>query len=159
MPDGLLKGAARRVAAVSVAAVAVIAASIGVSIWRYEDALGRSAAAVDARHDAALTQQLNATFWHEHEAMNEYLVTPDPETLGEIRAERALFAATSATLGHTQPLDEARLRAQALAGERSLLRAVRTDPRGRGDEHGAPDQGGQPAGRSRGGRAAAAEPA
>jgi methyl-accepting chemotaxis protein len=120
MPKGLLRGAARRAAAVSVAAVAVIAAAIGVSIWRYEDALGRSAAALDARHDAGLTQQLTAIFWHQHEAMNEYLVNPNPESLGEIRAERSLFNATSATLGHTQPPDEARLRAQAQAANDSF---------------------------------------
>ncbi len=115
MPNGLLRGASRRVAAVSVAAVAVIAAAIGVSIWRYEDALARSAAAVDARHDAGLTQQLTGLFWHEHEAMNEYLVNPDPVILAEIRNERNQFAATSARLGDTQPADEARLRMQAQA--------------------------------------------
>ena len=115
MPNGLLRGASRRVAAVSVAAVAVIAAAIGVSIWRYEDALARSAAAVDARHDAGLTQQLTGLFWHEHEAMNEYLVNPDPAILAEIRNERNQFAATSARLGDTQPADEARLRMQAQA--------------------------------------------
>jgi methyl-accepting chemotaxis protein len=120
MPDGLMKGAARRVAAVSVVAVAVIAASIGVSIWRYEDALARSAAAVDARHDAALTQQLTAIFWHEHEAANEYLVDAAPAILREIRNQRNLFAATSTQLGRTQPLGEARLRIQAAAGNEAF---------------------------------------
>jgi len=115
MSKGLLRGASRRVAAVSVAAVAVIAAAIGVSIWRYEDALSRSAAALDARHDASKTQQLTATFWHEHEAMNEYLVNPDPTILGEIRNQRNLFAATSALLSRTEPPEEARLRIQAQA--------------------------------------------
>jgi Methyl-accepting chemotaxis protein (MCP) signalling domain len=115
MRKSLLRGTARRVAAVSVAAVAVIAAAIGVSIWRYEDALARSAAAVDARQDSGLTQQLTHVFWHEHEAMNEYLVSPDPAVLNEIRSQRSLFGATSARLGRTQPPDETRLRMQALA--------------------------------------------
>jgi Methyl-accepting chemotaxis protein (MCP) signalling domain len=120
MRKDLLRGSARRVAAVSVVAVAVIAAAISVSIWRYEDALARSSAAIDARHDAGLTQQLTATFWREHEAMNEYIVNPDPAILGEIRNQRNQFAATSDLLGRTQPPDEARLRVQAVAANEAF---------------------------------------
>ncbi len=120
MLNELLRGSARRVAAVSVAAVAVIAAAIGVSIWRYEDALYRSSVAIDAHHDAALTQQLATTFWHEKEAMNEYLLDPAPSILPEVRQLQAQFAATSARLGRTEPADEARLRLQAQAANDSF---------------------------------------
>ena len=48
MPKELHWGSARRVTVVSVAVVAVIAASVGVTIWRYETALSASAVAVDA---------------------------------------------------------------------------------------------------------------
>ena len=76
MPNELLRGSARRVAALSVVAVTVIAAAIGVTIWRYEDALSRSEMAIDARADATLTEALDADFWHQREATHEYLTTP-----------------------------------------------------------------------------------
>jgi methyl-accepting chemotaxis protein len=113
MPKRLLRGAARRAAVVSVAAVAMIAAAIGVSIWRYEAAQSQAFAALDARRDSRLTAQLTVTFWHEREAMNEYLVGPAPEIVDEIRAQRHQFAATSTVLGRTEPPEESRLRAQA----------------------------------------------
>jgi methyl-accepting chemotaxis protein len=100
----------------SVAAVAVIAAVIGVTIWRYENALARAAVAVDARHDARLTEQLVATFWHEHEAMNEYVLAPSSAIRREIDARRAQFDAESVTLGASQTPVEARFRLQATAG-------------------------------------------
>jgi hypothetical protein len=76
----LLRESARRVAAVSVAAIVVIAALIGVAIWRYEHALSRSAVTLDARSDARLTGLLEANFWHERQAMDEYLFAPSPAT-------------------------------------------------------------------------------
>ena len=63
-------------AAVSVAVVAVIAASVGVTIWRYEVALSRSAAQLDARSETVLTTTLVGLFWHEREAMREELLAP-----------------------------------------------------------------------------------
>ena len=77
---------ARRMAAVSVAVVAVIAASVGVTIWRYEVALSRSAAQLDARSETVLTATLVGLFWHEREAMREDLLTPSPTSLLAIRA-------------------------------------------------------------------------
>ena len=112
---------ARRVAAVSVAVVAVIAASVGVTIWRYEVALSRSAAQLDARGDAVHMQMLVGLFWHEREAMREDLLTPSPDVLLEIRAAGAQFAATAATLARDEPPGEARFRAQAAAANRSFL--------------------------------------
>ena len=93
MPKELLRGSARRVAALSVVAVTVIAAAIGVTIWRYEDALARSDVAIDARADAALTEALAATFWHEREATHEYLATPSPELPQEVNGQRAAVRA------------------------------------------------------------------
>jgi hypothetical protein len=40
-----------------------------VTIWRYEVALSRSAAQLDARGDAVRMQALVSLFWHEREAM------------------------------------------------------------------------------------------
>ena len=72
---------ARRFAVVSAVVVAVIAAAVAITIWRYEVAINRADTALDARHDATQTAQLTALFWHEHEAMNEYLVNPSAAEL------------------------------------------------------------------------------
>ena len=111
----LRKGPARRVAALGLSVVVVISALVGVSVWLFENALSRSAVALDARHDAGLTQQLVGIFWHEREAMGEYLSTPTPAISREVSAQRALFTATSARLGATQTPSETRLRLQATA--------------------------------------------
>ena len=112
---------ARRMAAVSVAVVAVIAASVGVTIWRYEVALSRSAEQLDARSETVLTATLASLFWHEREAMREDLLTPSPDVLLEIRAAGAQFAATAATLARDEPPGEALFRAQAASANRSFL--------------------------------------
>jgi methyl-accepting chemotaxis protein len=116
MPNELLRGSARRVAALSVVAVTVIAAAIGVTIWRYEEALSRSEMAIDARADDSLTVALLATYWHEREATHEYLATPSPTLLREVHRQVGQFAHTAGTLARDERAGEARLRVQAVAG-------------------------------------------
>ena len=53
MPKDLLTGSGRRVALVSAAAVAVIAAAVLITIWRYEAAISKWDAAQDEESDAA----------------------------------------------------------------------------------------------------------
>jgi methyl-accepting chemotaxis protein len=118
MPKELHWGSARRVTAVSVAVVAVIAASVGVTIWRYEAALSRSAVAVDAYHDKALTEVLIGLFWHERETMREILLTGSPAPVVELRTTGDRFAGTSAALGTGEPTAEGQFRAQALTAEK-----------------------------------------
>jgi methyl-accepting chemotaxis protein len=108
-------GSARRVAAVSVAVIAVIAASVGVTIWRYEAALSRSDVALGAHSDTVLTQTLAGLFWHEREAMREDLLVPSRSALREIRTTEGDFTTTAAALALTEPPAEAPLRAQAAA--------------------------------------------
>jgi methyl-accepting chemotaxis protein len=120
MPSQMLSGAERRVIAVSVVIVALIATAVGVTIWRYQDALARSAVATDAYHDAALTSDLSRVLWHEREAMNQYLVAPEPAVLAEANGLRRQFASTSATLAIGESAAESRLRAQAAAGNERL---------------------------------------
>ena len=120
MPKELHWGSARRVTVVSVAVVAVIAASVGVTIWRYETALSASAVAVDAYHDKALTEELVGLFWHEREAMREMLLTRSPAVSLELRAVSDQFAATSATLAMTEAPAEAQFLTRALAGEKGF---------------------------------------
>jgi methyl-accepting chemotaxis protein len=116
MPKELLRGSARRVAALSLVAIAVIAAAIGVTIWRYQVALSLSSVAVDARADDSLTEALTATYWHEREAMHEYLATPAPALAQEVDRQGQQFGRTAATLARAEGTREARLRAQAVAG-------------------------------------------
>jgi len=118
MPNELLWGSARRVAAVSVAVVVVIAASVGVTLSRFESALARSDVAADAHEDTVLTTTLVALFWHEREAMREEFLTPSPHVLQEVLAAEGQFGATAATLAQSEASAEARLRAQAVAGNK-----------------------------------------
>ena len=121
MPNELLRGSARRVAALSVVAVTVIAAAIGVTIWRYEDALARSEVATGARADATLTEALAASFWHEREATHEYLSTGSPALLQEADGQGQQFRRTAGTLAKSEGTREARLRAQAAAGNERFV--------------------------------------
>ena len=121
MPKHLLRGSARRVAVVSVVAVAVIAAAIGITIWRYEEALARSDVAIDAHGDAILTEAMLASFWHEREATREYLATPSPGLLRELDGQSRQFALTSASLARNEGNSETRLRAAAVTGNRRFI--------------------------------------
>jgi len=120
MQKELRWGSARRVAAVSVAVVSVIAASVGVTIWRYESAISRSAAALDSDRDGALTERLVALFWHEREAMREDLLRPSPAALREIRTTVGQFAATAAMLTVGDEVGAERFRAQAGVGNNGI---------------------------------------
>ena len=120
MSKEMLGGSARRVATVSVAVIAVIAASMGVTIWRYEEALSRSAAAIDGHRDAVLTQALVAAYWHEREATQAYLSAPSPAAFHEVTLEHAQFTATADAPGLTGSAAETSFRAQAVAGNDRL---------------------------------------
>jgi methyl-accepting chemotaxis protein len=130
MPKELRWGSARRVTAVSVAVVAVIAASVGITIWRYEAALSRSSVAVRAYDDKSLTQTLIGLFWRERQAMYAELLGPSAAGLAEIHTTSAQFSATAATL---RPGNQAtaQLRTRAVAAQSAftamfgrLLRAI-----------------------------------
>jgi len=120
MPEELRWGSARRVTAVSVTVIAVIAASVGVTIWRYEAAVSRSAVAVDAYHDKALTEVLIGLFWRERETMREVLLTPTPAAVLALRTLGDQFTATSAALATSELPAEAQFRAQAQAAEKGF---------------------------------------
>ena len=145
MPNELLRGSARRVAALSVVAVTVIAAAIGVTIWRYEYALSRSDVAIDARADAALSETLDATFWHEREATHEYLNTASPEVAQEVDSQRQQFRRTADTLAKAEGTTEARLRAQAVAGNERFSALFDQAPDERGNYATEPGRGGSAA--------------
>jgi methyl-accepting chemotaxis protein len=114
MLKNLLSGLSQRFAAVSAAVVVLLAVAVSVTIWRYQVAVDKSRIAADALGDARLTNALIATFWHEREAMNEYLFVPSGALLREVADVRVEFANTAARLGLSEPLAESRLRARSL---------------------------------------------
>jgi methyl-accepting chemotaxis protein len=115
-----MRGPARRVIAVSVAAVALIAAAVAVTMWRYEVAIAHWGSSNDAASDRTTTESLVATFWHEREAMGEYLSSPSAALLREVDAQRQRFRATASAQGVVGTAAEARLRAQAVAANERL---------------------------------------
>ena len=115
MAKGLLRGSARKLVAASVAVGIVFAAAVAVTIWRYEVAVGLWNSSNDAVVDRATTETLVATFWHEREAMREYLSTSSPGGFDEIGAERAQFAAAARSPGLADSPGAAQPLAQAAA--------------------------------------------
>ena len=98
MPRQPLSGAERRVIAVTVVVLVLMEAAGVVAIWRYQAALAQASTAVDAQRDARRATALAATFWHEQAAMHEYILTPRPVRLGEVRGQRILFTGQEAKL-------------------------------------------------------------
>jgi|HubBroStandDraft_6_1064221.scaffolds.fasta_scaffold186162_2 methyl-accepting chemotaxis protein len=122
MLKDMLTRSERRVAVVSVVAVAVIAAAVLLTIWRYEAAVSKWDAAQDEESDAASTTALIGIFWHEREAMNEYLVVPSPAVLAEIRAQQPVFTRVAAAITPENPKELAFLQ-QARSGNLALQSA------------------------------------
>jgi methyl-accepting chemotaxis protein len=108
---------------VQIAGIAVIIVTIvlgGLAIWRYLAAASLTSKALDARQDSAVITGLSATFWHEREAVTEYLLAPSPAELAEAQGQRAQFSRTAAGLGTDAP-GEVRLRNQAVDDEKAFF--------------------------------------
>src|SRR5579875_1079809 len=98
MPARSRRGQVGLVAAMSVAAVAMIAAAIASTIWRYEAALAQARIAYAARGEKARAEALIGTFWHERAAMTEFLVKPSQASARDVVALRDQFRAIARTL-------------------------------------------------------------
>jgi len=129
MPKDLLTGAGRRVALVSAVAVAVIAAAVLITIWRYEAAISKWDAAQDEESDAARATALIGIFWHEREAMDEYLLVPSPGVLAEIRSQQSAFTrvAGTATPETSQEMASLRLASSGNLALQSGFASLRRD--------------------------------
>ena len=122
MQNYLRASATRRVASVSLAVVTIIAAVVGVTIWRYQKAQADGAAAVATAHDASNVRDLAALLWHEREAMNEYMLGATNDLTGEINTARQAFVKTAASI--TPPSARAaQALSQAVAGNANLYAA------------------------------------
>ena len=118
MPKERTRGpAARRVAAVSVLVIAVIAGASVLSTWRYEAALSLAEAATDGQGDATTTVSLANDFWQERFALDAYLFAPLPAAQSALTAQRDQFhqLITGLTINATPAA--ARSLAQVLAAE------------------------------------------
>src|SRR5258708_31570524 len=91
-----------------------------VSIWRYDVAKLRGAIALDACNDVMRTVAMEAVFWQEREAMNEYLLTGKPSVAAEAAAQHARFTQISGLLISDAPA-EIQAHAAATAGEAGVF--------------------------------------
>jgi Methyl-accepting chemotaxis protein (MCP) signalling domain len=113
MRTELLRGPGRRVAAVSLAAVAVIAGAGAFSAWGFEVALSRASAALAERADARDTAELSAIFYAERNALNAYFFAPSPAALSRVAADQQQFRQLARQISNASAADA-----------RSLARAV-----------------------------------
>ena len=107
----------RRVAAVTVAVVAVIAGAGALSTWRYEAALSGADVALGQRADAKATVQLTTTFWQERNALDTYIFGPSPALWANVTAQRDQFQRLAAQILAAATPAEARSLAQAVAAQ------------------------------------------
>jgi Methyl-accepting chemotaxis protein (MCP) signalling domain len=92
-------GPTRRILMASGIALIVLATATSVGVWRYSVALDAKTRAVQAQRDELHAQELTTLLWQERESMNEYLLSPTDEILGEVRTERDQFEAAIDRLG------------------------------------------------------------
>src|ERR1700730_6783565 len=111
----LLRGPARRVAAVSAVAIAVIAGAGALSAWRYEVALSQASAALDERTDAGIAVQLTSTFWEERFWADGYFFRP--ALLSIVTTYQDQFRLLAPQIADTSTGPGARFLAQAVAQE------------------------------------------
>lgn len=96
--SGEFAASTRRVAAVGAFAVAMIAAAIAVTSWRYEVALSRAAAAASTQRDSRSAEALLADSAQERLAMYAYIVHPSNASRAAYIASHAQFNEVTAHL-------------------------------------------------------------
>lgn len=80
----LSEGPSRKIALATAAIVAVFLVSLGVTVWRYEVAIGQHEAALTSARESLSAQRVLTKFWHEREAMNEYIAAPSGDIGQEV---------------------------------------------------------------------------
>jgi len=101
MPNKFPRGAPWWAAVASAVVVAIIAAAIGITIWRYETAVSSGTAAASSLRTARTADQLANEFQQEQVAAQQYLATPTAAALRGVSAERSQFARPLAVLRRT----------------------------------------------------------
>lgn len=113
------QGPARRIALSTTVIVLLLGTAVGVTVWRYEHAASLDAAARRALASRAQAEVVEAAFWREREAMNEYVVRPTQALAREVATHHHTFRSATATLGATDPA--ARTSAAKARGEDQSL--------------------------------------
>jgi Methyl-accepting chemotaxis protein (MCP) signalling domain len=108
------------IAIASALTIAVITAAIATVTWRSETARGFRLIAVQALGNSRVTGRLIATFWHEREAMTEYLFAPAPGIWLEINSLHSSFQTMTASSERGMTGAEESRRQQARAAETRL---------------------------------------
>ncbi|HET7012468.1 MAG TPA: methyl-accepting chemotaxis protein [Streptosporangiaceae bacterium] len=113
----------RLVAAAGVFAMALIAAAIAIAAWRYEDALSRSATALDTQIESRRAEAIIGDFAQERLAIYAYLDRPSPRALAQVATSHGQFTAIAAqlpttTVGTHETPQAVRTRNTAVAGQR-----------------------------------------
>ncbi len=121
-----------RIALAIVVLLVLLAAAVGVTIWRYDHALSESDAAQASTSEEYRAQRAATAFWNQREAMNEYLLIRHPELLSEVEAMRGEFGRVERELiAGAHQSGEKGLVAKATTGNDAYVKAflaVRTKP-------------------------------
>ena len=118
-------GPARRVVLSAAAVILLLIVATGVTIWRYGHAITEADRALEARDSSTHSGLALTAYWREREAMNEYLLVPDPALLDEITAERSNFNSALSGLG-SDSTTELPLVKKAVAGNQTFLRTFKS---------------------------------
>jgi len=105
----------------------LLVAAVVVTSWRYDNALTKADAAQESTLEVYESQQATTAFWHEREAMNEYLLLRDAALIAEVDAQRDAFGRLQAALppGDHQAA-EARLVDEATAANDAFVARFKT---------------------------------
>jgi methyl-accepting chemotaxis protein len=118
MPNRFPRGAPWWAAVASAAVVAVIAASIGITIWRYETAVSSGAAAANSLRTARAADQLVIEFQQEQVAAQQYVASSSAAAVRDFGAERSQFGHQLTVLRRTPSHADNLAVAQAGVSER-----------------------------------------
>jgi methyl-accepting chemotaxis protein len=112
---------ARRIVVGSLAILLLLAAALGVTIWRYESALDQyQNQALVARADAGLVKQATAAFWQEQASIFDYALQTNDQALVRLNTARKSFVDSLNGL-HVQTELEGRKRAEALSANQASI--------------------------------------
>jgi len=107
---------AQRGAALAIGAAAtLIAAGLAVMVLSYREAAANRQAIVRVHSVERVAQEIEKDFWHEREAMNEYLLTPKAEALRDVRSQQAKIDRGLSQLARTATSRQEREWARAAA--------------------------------------------
>jgi len=121
MSDRFPAEPARRIVVASLAILLLLAAALGVTIWRYESALDQyQNRALAARDDAERVKDAIGAFWQEQAAIFSYVANPSDEILVRLDSARKDFVA-SLNAVNVQTQEEKDLRERALVANRASI--------------------------------------